>query len=683
MTTAETYGDLDQLERLVDEYYLLEKTDPGRLPILQEQIRALLEQANLEGEIETLLREHAEETGIALMDDPLSLTHFSGEDFAHVVEDIHAYMHELGMAPIREGLHVLGRPPAGDSLLDSVMMLVRLRNGSVPSLKDSVGDAYGFDVRAAAKEPGGRIPSIEALATDAGVTMEANADAIEGVQALCLGLLRHLADRAFDAADIDAAIATTLPGASDADGLAQTREALGFVCERLLPALRRTVEEITHILDALDGRYVPPGASGAPTRGMAHVLPTGRNFYSVDPRSIPSTTAWMVGIDLARGVVDRYLREEGTIPESVGISIWGTAAMRTSGDDIAQVLALLGVKPVWQLESRRVVGIEVVPLEELGRPRVDVVCRVSGFFRDAFPHAISLLDEAIERVSLLDEPLDQNYVRAHRLATNERLRTEGVDEAEAWRRAGYRIFGSKPGTYGAGILQLLDDQTWRTDADLAATYVNWGGYAYTREEYGTDARGAFREALAQVVVAVKNQDNREHDIFDSDDYFQFHGGMIASIRALTGQNPRAYFGDTQDPDRPQVRTLKDEANRVFRSRVVNPKWLAAIQQHGYKGALEVAATVDYLFGFDATAQVVDDWQYEQVARSSLLDPTMQEFLSRSNPWAMKDIAERLLEAIQRGMWAAPSEEMTAAIRQAYLEADGTIEDGRPTAESAG
>jgi cobaltochelatase CobN len=274
-------------------------------------------------------------------------------------------------------------------------------------------------------------------------------------------------------------------------------------------------------------------------------------------------------------------------------------------------------------------------------------------------------------------------VRAHRLATNDRLRADGLDEAAAWRQAGYRIFGSKPGTYGAGILQLIDDQAWRDDADLAATYVNWGGYAYTREEYGTDARGAFREALAQVTVAIKNQDNREHDIFDSDDYFQFHGGMVATVRALTGQNPRAYFGDTQDPDRPQVRTLKDEANRVFRSRVVNPKWLTAIQQHGYKGALEIAATVDYLFGYDATAQVVDDWQYEQATNSLLLDPTMQAFLSRSNPWAMRDIAERLMEAIQRGMWAKPGEEMTEAIRRAYLEADGSIEDGRPAREEAG
>ena len=683
MTTAETYGDLEQLERLVDEYYLLEKTDPGRLPLLQEQIRVLLAQANLEGEIETLLREHAEESGVALMDDPLSLTHLTGADFADVVEDIHAYMHELGMAPIREGLHILGMPPEGDPLIDSVMMLVRLRNGTVPSLRDSVGAAYGLDVRAAVKAPGARIASIPTLSADSNTNIETNADAIEEVQSLARTLLVRLLDSGFAAAQIDATIAATLPSARDVEGLAQTRESLAFVCDRLLPALRRTTEEIEHILDALDGRYVPPGPSGAPTRGMAHVLPTGRNFYSVDPRSIPSSTAWIVGSDLAKGVVDRYLRDEAAMPESVGISIWGTAAMRTSGDDIAQVLALLGVRPVWQLESRRLTGVEVIPLAELGRPRVDVVCRISGFFRDAFPHAIALLDDAFEQVSRLDEPLDQNFVRAHRQTTRDRLRLEGVPEAEAWRRAGYRIFGSKPGTYGAGILQLVDEQAWRDDADLAETYVNWGGYAYTREDFGVDARGAFRDALSQVAVAVKNQDNREHDIFDSDDYFQFHGGMIASIRALTGRNPRAYFGDTQDPDRPLVRTLKDEANRVFRSRVVNPKWLDAIQRHGYKGALEVAATVDYLFGYDATAQVVDDWQYEQVAQSYLLDPAMQAFFARSNPWAMKDVAERLLEAIQRGMWAAPSDATRAAIEQAFLEAEGNIEGGRPARQNDG
>ncbi|MDP3178484.1 MAG: cobaltochelatase subunit CobN, partial [Spirochaetaceae bacterium] len=429
------------------------------------------------------------------------------------------------------------------------------------------------------------------------------------------------------------------------------------------------------------GSFVPSGPSGAPTRGMAHVLPTGRNFYSVDPRSIPSYTAWQVGQDLARETFDRYVREEGEPPRSVGISIWGTAAMRTSGDDIAEVLALLGVRPVWQAESRRVVGVEVIPLAELGRPRVDVVCRISGFFRDAFPHAIALIDDAIEAVSNLDEPLDQNFVRAHRLEEVTRMHEGGASEAEAWRQSGYRIFGSPPGTYGAGILQLIDDQRWRDDADLAETYVNWGGYAYTREEFGTDARRAFRHALGTVSIALKNQDNREHDIFDSDDYMQFHGGMIASIRALTGRNPKRYFGDTQDPSQPRVRSLQEEANRVFRTRVVNPKWLESIKRHGYKGALEVAATVDYLFGYDATAQVVQDWQYEQVAQFYLLDEAMTKFFEQSNPWARRDIAERLLEAMQRGMWASPNPETKAQIESAFLAAEGDIEGRSAPSES--
>ena len=351
--------------------------------------------------------------------------------------------------------------------------------------------------------------------------------------------------------------------------------------------------------------------------------------------------------------------------------------MRTQGDDIAQVLALMGVRPRWQAESRRVVGLEVIPLEELGRPRIDVVCRISGFFRDAFPHAIALLDEAVELVSNLDESPEDNVVRRNRLRDQQRIVQGGATEEQAWREAGYRVFGSPPGTYGAGILPLIDDRQWRTDADFAETYVNWGGYAYTSEAFGVDARSRFREALAGVQIAAKNQDNREHDIFDSDDYLQFHGGMIATIRSLTGANPRRYFGDSQDPTRPRVHDLREETLRVFRSRVTNPRWLDSIRQHGYKGGLEVAATVDYLFGYDATAQILDDWMYEAIAQTYALDATMHLFLRASNPWAATDIATKLLEAIDRGMWKQPTAEMRAALEDQLLAAEADVE-GRGT-----
>jgi len=456
-------------------------------------------------------------------------------------------------------------------------------------------------------------------------------------------------------------------------GVARIERVLRFICETLVPRLAQMGEEISGVLRALDGRYLPAGPSGAPTRGMAHVLPTGRNFYAVDPRAMPSAAAWRVGQGLADALLARYLRDEGGYPESVGLSIWGTSAMRTHGDDVAEVFALLGVRPRWQAENHRLLGVEVIALAELGRPRIDVVCRISGFFRDAFPGLVATLDQAVHQVAALDEPAEQNFVRKHYLEQRSALTAAGVRAGEADRRALYRIFGCKPGSYGAGILPLIDERNWQDVADFAEAYVNWGGYAYTAEEYGTDARPDFEVQLSGVQVAAKNQDNREHDIFDSDDYLQYHGGMIATIRALTGRAPRRYFGDSADPARPRVRDLKEEALRVVRARVVNPKWIASIQRHGYKGGLELAATVDYLFGYDATSDVLDDWVYENVTRAYLLDAQVRAFLERSNPWALKDMAGRLLEAISRNLWESPSAELRQALQEIYLQTEAHLE----------
>jgi cobaltochelatase CobN len=407
---------------------------------------------------------------------------------------------------------------------------------------------------------------------------------------------------------------------------------------------------------------------------MANVLPTGRNFYSVDPNTIPSPAAWEVGQGLGRALLDKYLAEEGRYPESVGIVVWGTSAMRTHGEDVAEILFLLGVRPIWQPESRRVRGLEVIPLAELGRPRVDVTVRISGFFRDAFPNLVHLLDQAFDRVARLDEAADANYVAAHYGADRSAWLAAGLAPALAEQRALYRVFGSKPGTYGAGILPLLEARNWQTDQDLADVYTAWGGFAYTRDVYGEAAPDEFGLRFAQIAVAAKNQDNREHDIFDSDDYMQYHGGMIATVRALTGRNPRQYFGDSANPQHLRVRDLADEARRVFRSRVVNPRWLASIQRHGYKGAFELAATVDYLYGYDATAQVIEDWMYQRVTEAYVFDAQLQQFLEEKNPWALRAIVERLLEAVERGLWAAPEAGTEARLRAIYLELEGQLEE---------
>ncbi len=526
------------------------------------------------------------------------------DQFDDFLLHVDGYLCELKDAQIRGGLHTLGRAPEGEAELDLVLAITRLPNAGVASLRETV-------------------------ARELGVGLERRAD-VDAVEERCRERLAAL--QRDDWRD----------GGAD--------PTLRWVCERLVPALRGTPDEIANVLHGLDGRYVPAGPSGAPSRGMAHVLPTGRNFYSVDPKSLPSPLAWDVGRRLADELVARHVAENGAVPETVGLVIWGTSAMRTQGDDVAEVLALLGVRPRWHAESGRLAGVEPIALAELGRPRIDVVVRISGFFRDAFPGLVQLLDDAAALVAGLDEPPESNHVRAH----------AGDDP---------RVFGPAPGGYGSGILPLLESGDWATDDDLAAVYLAWGGYAYGRRGFGVNAGDAMRRRFAAINVAVKNQDNREHDIFDSDDYLQDHGGMVATVRALTGDAPKAWFGDSADPARPRVRSLAEEAARVVRSRVVNPKWIAAMQGHGYKGAFELAATVDYLFGYDATTHVVEDWMYERVTDAYVADPDVRKFFERSNPWALRAIAERLLEAHERGLWQASAGALDT-LRSALLEAEG-------------
>ena len=681
MTSADSYGELAQLTQLVDEYYQVETLDPTKLPLLQRQIWELIKQTNLDKDLAVMLqRDHGDhkhdwDEEMTPEGVPVSLAEMDGKDIAHLIEDIDGYLCELGAAQIRHGLHILGEAPAGDALIDMLQSLTRLANIDVPGLQASIAALFGLEIQKLLSYKGQRLESLPvAFSNLAGRPVVTGADALEVIDELGNHLFRVLQKYNYKTEAIPEVLQETFGLELSHSALVPVHQVLEFVCRTLLPNMAQTYDEITNLLHGLSGGYVPAGPSGAPTRGMAHILPTGRNFYTVDPRALPSQAAWEVGQQLAREVLERHLKETGSYPENVGISIWGTSAMRTQGDDVAEILALLGVRPVWQTESRRVVTVEAIPLLELGRPRIDVTTRISGFFRDAFPHLIDLIDKAVQLVISLDETADDNYVRKHYLKDLAELQATGdmpVEEAEE--RAGFRIFGSPPGSYGAGLLPLIQEKNWQSDADFAQTYINWGGYAYSGSASGVDARSEFKQRLSAVEVALHNQDNREHDIFDSDDYLQYHGGLIATIRSLTGQQPRHYFGDTQDPSRPVVRDLKEEVNRVFRSRVVNPKWLEGIKKHGYKGGLELTATVDYIFGYDATAHVVDDWMYEKVAETYALDKDMQQFFAENNPWALQAVAERLLEAAQRGMWAAPSAELLQALQEVYLSSEAMLE----------
>nr|WP_307846701.1 cobaltochelatase subunit CobN [Actinospica durhamensis] len=622
MARADSYGELARLEQLLDEYTTVQALDPAKAPTLRAQIWELVTSAELHRDL------HQEAMPGA-------------EEFDDFVLHIDGYLCEIKDVQIRDGLHVLGRAPEGGELVNDVLAIVRARqvfggvHGALPGLRRAIAAAEGLP---------------EDAETD-----PAHVDALEA-------RARELVE-ALAAADWDAAAPAL--DALESARVPEIRAVLAFAAEEVVPRLRRTTDEIDNVLRALDGGYVPAGPSGSPTRGLVGVLPTGRNFYSVDPKAIPSRTAWDVGLALAESLLERHKLDTGGYPRSVGITVWGTSAMRTQGDDLAEILALLGVRPVWDAASRRVTGFEVIALEELGRPRIDVTIRISGFFRDAFPHVITMIDEAIQAVAQLEEGDEDNYVRAHARADEQAHGDR--------RRATTRIFGSKPGAYGAGLLPLIDAGNWKTDADLAEVFAVWGGYAYGAGLDGRAARPEMDAAFRRIEAAAKNQDTREHDIVDSDDYFQYHGGMIAYVRALTGSSPAAYVGDSAVPDTVKTRTLAEETHRVFRSRVVNPKWIAAMQRHGYKGAFEQAATVDYLFGYDATAGVVDDWMYERLAASYVFDETNAAFLRRSNPWAMRGIAERLLEAADRGLWERPEADTLDRLRAVYLELEGELE----------
>ncbi len=619
MARAETYDEMARLEQLLDEHAQVQALDPAKLPAIRAQIWELVQAAQLHRDL------HVEQSP-------------ADEEFDDFLLHLDGYLCEVKDVLIRDGLHVLGQPPTGPALVDLVLGVLRAQQtwggttAALPGLRRALGAAYGL--------------------------VEDDRRSADELEQRARSLVESLDVKGWDPAAVPAVVADVCERP-----LPDVEAVLRFACTEVVPRLARTTDELDALLHGLSGGFVPPGPSGSPTRGLVGVLPTGRNFYSVDPKAIPSRSAWEVGRALADSLVERYVADHGEPPASVGLVVWGTSAMRTAGDDLAEALWLLGVRPVWDDGSRRVTGLELVDRAELGRPRVDVTLRISGFFRDAFPHVVALLDDAVQLAAAAPEP--DNPLAQHVAADV----AAGADP----RRATARIFGSKPGAYGAGLLPLIDSRDWKTDADLAEVYAVWGGYAYGRDLDGAPARDDLERVYRRVRVAAKNQDTREHDLFDSDDYFQYHGGMVAAVRALTGSSPEAYVGDSAVPDTVRTRTLREETARVFRARVVNPRWIAAMQRHGYKGAFEMAATVDYLFGYDATAGVVEDWMYERVTQAYVFDEVNQEFLRRSNPWALRGMSERLLEAADRGLWSEPSVESLDGLRRTYLELEGDLE----------
>lgn len=669
LTRAELYGPLQQLEQLIDEYYQADSLDPTRLPLLRDRIQTLIQSAHLDRDL-------------AALSTPPSSAAIADEAFNNLLTVADGYLCELKEAQIRDGLHIFGQCPQGRLLRDLLVAIARSparqRRGLLRALAadwqlsfDPLGDDPATPLTESDRHQFAHHLTAHHL-TQA-LPLRTVGDGIEQLEIQVAHWVEQLiqSDRP---EDLPAGIAPPIGTNLAAE--------LQWVADHLLPNVRQTRQELDYLLHGLDGGYVPSGPSGAPTRGRADVLPTGRNFYSVDIRGIPTESAWAVGSQAAERLIERYVQEEGDYPRSLGLSVWGTSTMRTGGDDIAEALALLGVRPVWDGPSRRVVDFEILPLETLGRSRVDVTLRISGFFRDAFPNLIDLFDQAVQAIAQLDEPENQNPLAAQVRQDTLHWQAQGLEPNQASDRASYRIFGSKPGAYGAGLQGLIEAQNWVDETDLARAYINWSGTAYTggrgtASPQAVSAPDAFEQRLSQLQIVLHNQDNREHDLLDSDDYYQFQGGLAVAVRSRQGQNAKLYFGDHARPEFPKVRSLTEELARVYRSRVVNPKWIAGAMRHGYKGAFELAATVDYLFAYSATTRCVENFMYQGIAEAYLLDETVQRFVQQVNPWALRDMAERLLEAHQRHLWTDADPNLLDQLRAIAHQAEGAIEGDSP------
>ncbi len=636
-TNAELYDELAKLDDLLKEYSLAKTQDKGKLPILRSLIWDTAKEAHIIEELN------------------LSEEVFP-ENFEDFLSRLHTYLSELWDTMINQGLHVLGRVPPSKELAEYLTQLTRISSEGIPSLREAIIEAWGFNYQNLIKNKGKPIsPESPTLGREL----------LEKAHRIALSLCQELIS---SPEKNDEEICLKIAGTVTSN----LKNALSYI-RILKEKLEHTTQEIDFLLKALNGGFVPPGPSGAPTRGQAHILPTGRNFYSVDPRKIPTPGAWEMGKKLGDALLKRYLEDTGNYPSSIGIIVWGGPTMRTGGDDIAQILYLLGVKPRWSRGSMEVEGIEIIPKEELGRPRIDVVPRISGFFRDCFPNLVDLIHNAVSLVASLEEEEEENFLRKNVIKDMESYIREGHSREKAFSLATLRIFGCPPGTYGAGVAQLVESGKWKDLKDLADIYITYSSYAYGGDIYGEPHRDIFEKNLSRIDLTVKNEDSREYDMMSCTDFYNYYGGLIASVRTMSGKTPHSYVGDSSDPENIKIRTTSEEAKHVLRSRIVNPKWLSGMKKHGYKGAGDISKMMDVILGWDATANVMEDWMYEEVAKRIALNPEIQKWMKQTNPYALHNIVNKLLEAIQRGMWKA-QEKTQRELQRTFLEIEGDIEE---------
>jgi cobaltochelatase CobN len=639
MIKGELYGDLEQVERLLEEYERYKDTEPAKTHTISHMIMDKVKGLNLlDGDEEE-------------MDD-----HFSEK-----VRELHDRLAVLKNTFIPKGMHIFGRLPEGDKLAAFIYAVVRYEN-TPDSLRGAVTKIVG---------------------RESGLTGEALEEKVEEIAA------RICREYVINSVSLNESIGNAF--ILQPDDMKIINEIEGRIHEVIKNV--RASDETTALLKGFTGGYIEPGPSGLITRGRSDILPTGRNFFSLDPQRIPTPAAWEIGKILAQKTLEKYCDDEGRYPENIAFHWQCTDIMWCDGEGMAQMMYLLGTRPTWKTNGR-IKGFEVMPIEELDRPRIDITVRVSGITRDNFPASITLLDEAVQAIALLDEPPEMNFIRKH---TIEKLTHSGVSgiatppytpgdpgiaapfcgidhyPKEEIRKATYRIFASMPGTYQAGTQLAVYASAWKTEKDLSDVFLYWNGYAYGKETYGEPAHQGLKTSLKTVEVSFNKTVTDEYDLTGCCCYFGTHGGMINAAKVVSGKDIRNYYGDTREPDKVAVRTLSEEIRRIARAKILNPKWIDGMKEHGYKGAAEISKRVGRLYGWQATAKAVDDAVFDDITRTFMMNEENRDFFEENNPWALEEMARRLIEAAERGLWN-PAPDVRDALKNLYVEIEGWIEE---------
>ncbi|AIF69208.1 cobaltochelatase [Palaeococcus pacificus DY20341] len=577
------------------------------------------------------------------------------ENEEQTIEEIHRYADLMRGSQINLGLHIFGYPPKEpERLAEYIATAMTYDSYASPSIRRAIAEAIGLDYDEIRKNP---------LETTNGFT---NRELLEIFHKIAVKSLERL---------LNGEGFGVIKEEIEKFGFkVKEKEKLEETFRKALEVAQKVVEcerEYNSFLEGVEGKYVEPGPSGAITRGKFEILPTGRNFYAVDPRTLPTKAAWQIGVETAEKLLEEYTKKHGKYPESIGQVLWSIDGYKADGEQIAQILYLLGVKPIWKGDV--VSELEVIPLEELGRPRIDVLVRISGIVRDTLPNYIYLIDEAIEKVVTLDEPLEMNYVRKHYIRHIKKLIELGKSFEEAQRFARFRVFSAPPGAYGAGVNLAVESSGWQKDEDLAKVWVQWSGYAYGKDAFGVEAHESLVLNLRSVDVINRNHISDEHDLTNCCCYFAYHGGFKTAVDALTGKNVDIVQVDTRDISDTKIVDIKVEIERITRTKLLNDRWIEEMKKHGYRGASEFSKKILHIYGWEATTKLVEDWIFDEIAQKYVLDEEMRKWFEEHNPYAIEEIARRLIEAYERGLWET-NDELIERLMEAYSEIEGLLEE---------